>query len=157
MAKQVQLKVKTRTEIGKGPAKRMRSTGVVPGVVYGAKTKPVSVTVDSFEGLRYALKFGEGNGDNLPAEISVEVTGDPAAPPAPAPVEGEKPEEAAAKAMEAATKARDEKVAQAAKLQSKQVFIPRKFLEPFLGTRSFLLAAPAPPAPTPAPTPRKKR
>jgi len=45
MAKQVQLKVKTRTEIGKGPAKRMRSTGVVPGVVYGAKTKPVSVTV----------------------------------------------------------------------------------------------------------------
>ena len=119
--------------------------------------KPVSVTVDSFEGLRYALKFGEGNGDNLPAEISVEVTGDPAAPPAPAPVEGEKPEEAAAKAMEAATKARDEKVAQAAKLQSKQVFIPRKFLEPFLGTRSFLLAAPAPPAPTPAPTPRKKR
>jgi hypothetical protein len=119
--------------------------------------KPVSVTVDSFEGLRYALKFGEGNGDNLPAEISVEVTGDPAAPPAPAPVEGEKPEEAAAKAMEAATKARDEKVAQAAKLQGKQVFIPRNFLEPFLGTRSFLLAAPALPAPTPAPTPRKKR
>jgi hypothetical protein len=48
-------------------------------------------------------------------------------------------------------------VAQAAKLQGKQVFIPRNFLEPFLGTRSFLLAAPAQPAPTPAPTPKKKR
>jgi len=119
--------------------------------------RPVSVTVDSFEGLRYALKFGEGNGDNLPAEISVEITGDPVPPPTPAPAEGQKPEEAAAQAMEAAKKARDEKVAQAAKLQGKQVFIPRNFLEPFLGPRSFLLAAPAQPAPTPAPTPRKKR
>jgi len=119
--------------------------------------KPVSVTIDSFEGLRYALKFGAGNGDNLPAEISVEVVGDPLAPPAPAPAEGQKPEEVAAKAMEAAKKARDEKVAQAAKFQGKQVFIPRNFLEPFLGTRSFLLAAPAQPAPTTAPTPKKKR
>ena len=119
--------------------------------------KPVSVTVDSFEGLRYALKFGEGNGDNLPAEISVEVTGDPFAPPAPALAEGQKPEEAAAQAMETAKKARDEKVAQAAKLQGKQVFIPRNFLEPFLATRSFMLAAPAQPAPTPVPSPKKKR
>lgn len=119
--------------------------------------KPVSVTIDSFEGLRYALKFGEGNGDNLPAEISVEVTGDPVTPPAAAPAEGQKSEEAAAQAMEAAKKARDEKVAQAAKLQGKQVFIPRNFLEPFLGTRNFLLAAPAQPAPTPAPTQKKKR
>ena len=119
--------------------------------------KPVSVTVVSLEGLRYALKFGDGNADNLPAEISVEVTGDPATPPAPVAAEGEKPEEAAAKAMEAAKKARDEKVAQAAKLQGKRLFIPRNFLEPFLGTRSFLLAAPAQPAPTPVPTPKKKR
>jgi hypothetical protein len=119
--------------------------------------KPVVVTIDSFEGLRFALKFGEGNGDNLPAEISVEVTGDPAPAPAAAAAEGQKPEEAAAQAMEAAKKARDEKVAQAAKLQGKQVFIPRNFLEPFVGPRGFLLAAPAQPAPTPAPTPRKKR
>jgi large subunit ribosomal protein L25 len=45
MAKQVQLKVQTRSETGKGPAKRFRSSGVVPGVVYGPKTKPLSVTV----------------------------------------------------------------------------------------------------------------
>jgi large subunit ribosomal protein L25 len=46
MAKQVQLKAKVRTETGKGPAKRMRSSGIVPGVVYGRNTKPLSVTVD---------------------------------------------------------------------------------------------------------------
>jgi len=119
--------------------------------------KPVSVTIDSFEGLRYALKFGQGNGDNLPAEISVGVTGDPVTPPAPPPSEGQKPEEAAAQAMETAKKARDEKVAQAAKFEGKQVFIPRNFLEPFLGDRKSLLAPPAPPAATPVPTPKKRR
>ncbi|MFM8886921.1 MAG: hypothetical protein ACKOKC_10970, partial [Chthoniobacterales bacterium] len=107
--------------------------------------------------LRYALTFGESGADNLPAQITVEVTGDPLAPPAPAPAEGQTPEEAAAKAMEAAKKARDEKVAQAAKLQGKQVFIPRNFLQTFLGDRKSLLAAPAAPAPTPAPTPKRKR
>ena len=115
------------------------------------REKPVTVTVDSFEGLRYALKFGEGAGDNLPAEISVEVTGDPVPPPAP-PSEGQTAEAAAAAAMDAAKKARDEKVAQAAKFQGKQVFIPRNFLQPFLGARSSLLAAP-----TPAPKPKTKR
>ena len=116
---------------------------------------PVSVTIDSFEGIRYMLKFGEGSADNLPAEISVEVTGDPAPPPAHAPVEGQKAEESAAQAIETAKKARDEKAAQAAKLQGKQVFVPRNFLQPFLGARGFLLAAP--PQPAPAPTPKKKR
>lgn len=121
--------------------------------------KPVSVTIDSFEGLRYALTFGESGADNLPAQMSVEVTGDPLPPPAPASAsaEGRKPEELAAKAMEDAKKARDEKVAQAAKLQGKQVFIPRNFLQIFLGDRKSLLAAPAQPAPTPAQTPKKKR
>ena len=59
--------------------------------------------------------------------------------------------------MEDAKKARDEKVAQAAKLQGKQVFIPRNFLQLFLGDRKSLLAAPAQPAATPAPAPKKKR
>lgn len=121
------------------------------------KEKPVTVTIDSFEGLRYALSFGESGADNLPAQISVEVSGDPLPPPAPAPTEGQKPEELAAKAMEDAKKARDEKIAQAAKLQGKQVFIPRNFLQLFLGDRKSLLAAPAQPVPTPAPPSKKKR
>lgn len=103
--------------------------------------KPVSVTIDSFEGLRYALTFGDGGADNLPARISVEVTGDPLIPSAP--TEGQKPSEPAAKAMEQAKKARDEKVAQAAKCQGKAIFIPRNFLQPFLETRSSLLSKPS--------------
>ena len=46
MAKQVQLKAKSRVEIGKGPVKRLRAAGVVPGVVYGPRSKSVSVTVE---------------------------------------------------------------------------------------------------------------
>lgn len=121
------------------------------------REKPVSVTLDSFEGLRYALTFGEGGADNLPAEISVEVTGDPATPPAPVVADGQKPDEAAAQAMEAARKARDEKVAQAARLQGKRVFIPRNFLQIFLVDRQSLLAALAEPAPRPSPPPKNKR
>ena len=114
------------------------------------REKPVSVTIESFEGLRYALTFGEGGADNLPAEmIAVEVIGDPLPPPAPAPAEGQKSGEQAAKAMEDAKKARDEKLAQAARYQGKQVFIPRNFLQPFLADGESLLAAPAPSAAPP--------
>jgi large subunit ribosomal protein L25 len=45
MAQKVQLKAKTRAEIGKGAVKRMRSEGVVPAVIYGAHTKPMNVAV----------------------------------------------------------------------------------------------------------------
>lgn len=121
------------------------------------RERPVAVTIDSFDGLRYALTFGESGADNLPAQISVEATGDPAVPPVGAPAEGQKPADDAARAMEAAKKARDEKVAQAAKLQDKQVFIPRNFLQLFLGGRKSLLAAPPQPTPPPAPSPKKKR
>ncbi len=45
MAQKVQLKVKARTEVGKGAVRRMRAQGVVPGVVYGAHAKPINVAV----------------------------------------------------------------------------------------------------------------
>src|SRR4051794_11797430 len=44
------LTVQTRSTFGKGAARRLRTTGLVPGVVYGASTdgrvEPVSITVD---------------------------------------------------------------------------------------------------------------
>lgn len=46
MAKQVSLKAKWRAATGKGPAKRLRNSGLVPGVVYGRGTQPIHVTVD---------------------------------------------------------------------------------------------------------------
>ena len=45
MAQKVQLKAKTRTEIGKGAVKRMRSQGAVPAVIYGAHAKPVNLAI----------------------------------------------------------------------------------------------------------------
>ena len=47
MAKQVKLQVQARTETGKGPVKRLRADGVVPGVVYGAGAQPLPITVAS--------------------------------------------------------------------------------------------------------------
>jgi large subunit ribosomal protein L25 len=72
MAKQVQLKAKMRTETGKGPVKRMRSAGVVPGVVYGPKTKPVSVTVD-LEALGDVLAHATSG--NVLVDLAVEADG----------------------------------------------------------------------------------
>ncbi len=45
MAKQLQLKAKTRAEAGRGQVKRLRATGAVPGVVYGAKVQPLNIAV----------------------------------------------------------------------------------------------------------------
>lgn len=72
MAKQVQLKAKSRAEIGKGPVKRLRAGGVVPGVVYGPHTKPVSVTVEQ-EALETVLSHGISG--NLLVDLQVEEGG----------------------------------------------------------------------------------
>ncbi|MFW5866251.1 MAG: 50S ribosomal protein L25 [Armatimonadota bacterium] len=41
----VQLKVQARSETGKGPARRMRAEGIVPGVVYGLKRDTLHLSV----------------------------------------------------------------------------------------------------------------
>ncbi len=46
MAKQVQLKAKSRAETGKGRVKQLRSQGVIPGVVYGGHAPPFSIAID---------------------------------------------------------------------------------------------------------------
>ncbi len=85
---------------------------------------PVTVTADTFDGVRYILTIGRGDGDNLPVKVTAEALPD------------EQP-------TEEAQKARDEKLAAAAKFQDKTVFIPRNFLAPFLETRASLIAKPA--------------
>ena len=87
------------------------------------ETDPVTVTADTFDGLRYILTIGRGDGDNLPVTVAVEAL----------------PEELA---NEEAKKARDEKLSAAAKFQGKTVFIPRNFVAPFLSSRTDWLAAP---------------
>jgi large subunit ribosomal protein L25 len=73
MAKQVQLKVKTRSESGKGSAKRMRGTGMIPAVVYGPHTQPLSLSISEDE-LDKAL--GHATGENVLVDLLVEGGGD---------------------------------------------------------------------------------
>ena len=72
MAKQVQLKASTRAESGKGPAKRMRADGVVPGVVYGPHIQPFNVTVQE-DALSDVLAHAVGG--NVLVDLQVEEQG----------------------------------------------------------------------------------
>jgi large subunit ribosomal protein L25 len=49
MAKQVQLKAKSRSEAGKAKVKQLRRQGLVPGIVYGSKTKPINIALTARE------------------------------------------------------------------------------------------------------------
>ena len=46
---EVALKAEVRQERGKGPARRLRASGKVPGTVYGRGMDAVAVTVDARE------------------------------------------------------------------------------------------------------------
>ncbi len=72
MAKQVQLKAKTRVEAGKGPVKRLRATGAVPAVVYGAKSQPLNIAVELTE-LEKVLH--QGTGENVLVDLVLEEKG----------------------------------------------------------------------------------
>jgi large subunit ribosomal protein L25 len=69
MAKQVQLKVTTRTEHGRRSSlKRLRARDVIPGIVYGAHTKPFPIAIATKE-LEKAL---HGAGENVLVDLQVE-------------------------------------------------------------------------------------
>ncbi|MEK6608615.1 MAG: 50S ribosomal protein L25, partial [Myxococcota bacterium] len=62
------LSVELRTQTGKGPARRARARGVVPGVCYGRGTKPFTITVDP-DALAEALD--PSRGQNTLIEVSL--------------------------------------------------------------------------------------
>jgi large subunit ribosomal protein L25 len=72
MAQKVQLKAKSRAEIGKGAVKRMRDQGTVPGVVYGAHMKPINITV-AVEELEKALH--SATSENVLVDLQLEEGG----------------------------------------------------------------------------------
>ena len=72
MAQKVQLKAKTRTEIGKGAVKRMRSQGAVPAVIYGAHAKPVNLAI-AVEELEKALH--DATSENVLVDLLVDEGG----------------------------------------------------------------------------------
>ena len=53
------LNVESRTTVGKGPARALRREGKIPAVLYGPKSEPVMLTVDS-RALETVLKKGPG-------------------------------------------------------------------------------------------------
>jgi hypothetical protein len=97
---------------------------------------PVTVTTDTFDGLRYILTIGRGDADNLPVKVSVEALHDEAS--APTPAEGQTSEQAATQAE----KAKEAQLAAAEKFKDRVVFIPRNFVAPFLSSRAEMLTAP---------------
>jgi len=102
----------------------------VPDGAEDARTKPlendpVTLTADTFEGVRYVLTIGRGDGDNLPVRVSAEALPGESSP-----------------ATDEAKKVRDEKLAAAEKFKDRIVLIPRNFLAPFLEPRAALLAKP---------------
>ncbi|HXI83663.1 MAG TPA: 50S ribosomal protein L25 [Verrucomicrobiae bacterium] len=72
MAQKVQLKAKSRAEIGKGAVKRMRDQGAVPGVIYGSHMKPINITV-AVEELEKALH--STTSENVLVDLSLEEDG----------------------------------------------------------------------------------
>lgn len=63
------IKVKTRSETGKGPARRKRSAGSIPAVIYGENKDAVAITVDakSFSALVHGSQ-----GEHAVARVEVE-------------------------------------------------------------------------------------
>jgi hypothetical protein len=101
---------------------------------------PVTVTADTFDGIRYVLTIGRGDGDNLPVNVAAEALPDEAR--APTLAQGQTPEQTATQA-EQAKKAKEAQLAAAEKFKHRIVFIPRNFVAPFLESRSSLIAKPA--------------
>ena len=72
MAQKIQLKAKSRAEIGKGAVKRMRDLGAVPGIIYGSHMKPINITVGVKE-LEKALH--SATSENVLVDLSLEEGG----------------------------------------------------------------------------------
>lgn len=65
--KRITLSVVTRTETGKGPARRLRAVGSAPAVLYGKKSEPVKLAVN----VRDFTKILEEAGSNALFDLQV--------------------------------------------------------------------------------------
>jgi large subunit ribosomal protein L25 len=74
MAEQIKLSAMSRTEKGKGVAKRLRREGKLPAVVYGHKTAPIALTIDSKQLLNLIV---EGKSEHKLFDLSIEGNGKP--------------------------------------------------------------------------------
>jgi len=63
------LKIQNREQTGKGVARKLRSKGILPGVVYGEGEKPVAVTVSDYE---FQKMFTKTSGKNVLVDLEFE-------------------------------------------------------------------------------------
>lgn len=71
MAKQVKLAAQRRTSLGRSAVKKLKATGSVPAIIYGAKDKPEPLQVSRRE---FSALLSHASGENILVEL--EITGD---------------------------------------------------------------------------------
>jgi large subunit ribosomal protein L25 len=69
MAKQVKLSVQPRTALGRSAVRKLKATGVVPAVIYGAKDKPEPLQVSRRE---INAMLSHASGENILVELEME-------------------------------------------------------------------------------------
>jgi large subunit ribosomal protein L25 len=68
MAKQVKLTVEPRTALGRSAVRKLKATGVVPAVIYGAKDKPEALQVSRRD---INAMLSHASGENILVELEI--------------------------------------------------------------------------------------
>lgn len=72
MANQISLKARTRASLGKNAVKKIRGDGYIPGVIYGRKTKPLSIEL-TLKDLQAALR--KASSENILVDLQLDNNG----------------------------------------------------------------------------------
>ena len=69
MAKQVKLKAERRSDTGRAAARKLKSRGIIPAVVYGGKDKPQALQVSARD---VNAMLSHASGENILVELEIE-------------------------------------------------------------------------------------
>jgi len=69
MAKQVKLKAERRSDTGRAAARKLKSRGIIPAVVYGGKDKPQALQVSARD---VDVMLSHASGENILVELEIE-------------------------------------------------------------------------------------
>jgi large subunit ribosomal protein L25 len=72
MAKQVKLTAERRTGLGRSAVRKIKATGAVPAVIYGAKDKPEALQVSRRD---FAAILSHSSGENILVELEIAGSG----------------------------------------------------------------------------------
>jgi large subunit ribosomal protein L25 len=68
MAKQVKLKVESRTDVGRSAARKLRARGLIPAIIYGGNNKPQPLQVAARE---INAMMSHASGENVLVELEI--------------------------------------------------------------------------------------